>query len=366
MYATLVACDGPERPFDHRVHALYWRDAAGGLPPLPIARLPRIAVGPALLGLLLPGVGRSVARLASLIRRERPAAVVAHGGLTVGSVAPAALLAPRPAYVLKNVTRDSYWLGSGLAAPGRWRLSRFDGVVFYNDDARRDFISTHGWEPPQAAVIPNGRPVSPEAPFELRATVRGELGVPTAALLVAWVGALAPEKDPLAALRALAGLVNAGVEARLVLAGDGPLAAAVDQELRALGLTGRASRLGARADVERLLAAADVALATSRVESVSGVLIEAGLAGRPAVCFDTGDEVVVDGETGFVVPRGDSGALVARLRELALDPARRALMGEAARRRCVLRYDAVRSARLWDEFLLRVVAAPRARRRWSV
>ena len=125
-------------------------------------------------------------------------------------------------------------------------------------------------------------------------------------LTVALVGALSEEKRPELAVAAVA-LID-GVH--LLVAGDGPLRT----EIATRGITdapGRVHVLGALADPSPVYDAADVLVLPSRTEGLPGVLIEAGLRGLPCVATDVGyvSDIVVDGETGVLVPSGDPAAL---------------------------------------------------------
>ena len=89
-------------------------------------------------------------------------------------------------------------------------------------------------------------------------------------------------------------------------------------------------------EVMRAWAGCAIAVVPSVCEEAFGtVAIEAMACGRPVVASDAGGlpDLVVDGETGLVVPRGDARALHDALRALLDDPARRRRMGEAGRRR---------------------------------
>jgi glycosyltransferase involved in cell wall biosynthesis len=87
---------------------------------------------------------------------------------------------------------------------------------------------------------------------------------------------------------------------------------------------------------------------------MSGVAIEAGLAGVPVVAYHMAGlpEVVVDGRTGFLVPPGDVGGLAARLVHLLDDDEVRSSMGQEARRACAqfdIREVAPRYLALYEE-----------------
>ena len=93
--------------------------------------------------------------------------------------------------------------------------------------------------------------------------------------------------------------------------------------------------LGPRKDVPALMHAMDVFAMPSIWEGFGLVLLEAMAAGRPIVAsrVATIPEVVLDGQTGLLVPAGDPLALAEALAQLANQPALAARMGEAGRER---------------------------------
>ncbi len=134
------------------------------------------------------------------------------------------------------------------------------------------------------ATIPNGIPVDEYAPPPgAREDLRATLGIPGAAPVLCMVGRLVPEKNHAAALEALASPRLRALGAHLVLAGDGPLRDALAQRARALGLGDRFHLLGARPDVARVLAAADLFVLTSTYEGHPLSVMEAMAAGKPVV-----------------------------------------------------------------------------------
>lgn len=132
----------------------------------------------------------------------------------------------------------------------------------------------------------------------------------------------------------------AEVPGTLLLAGDGPLRAALQAQARRLGIGERVVLMGAVSDADLCACyhACDVFALPSvaRSEAFGIVQLEAMACGRPVVntLLDSAvPHVSLDGLTGLTVPPADTGALAAALRTLLGDPARRAAMGEAARRR---------------------------------
>jgi glycosyltransferase involved in cell wall biosynthesis len=91
--------------------------------------------------------------------------------------------------------------------------------------------------------------------------------------------------------------------------------------------------LGFRRDVSARLAAAQVFLLTSKWEGFPRSILEAMRAGLPVVATDVGgvQESVVDGVTGFVIPRGDTAHLRECMHKLIIDADLRVRMGEAGR-----------------------------------
>jgi sugar transferase (PEP-CTERM/EpsH1 system associated) len=118
-------------------------------------------------------------------------------------------------------------------------------------------------------------------------------------------------KDPLTLARAFVKLLKRGVEARLVLVGDGALL----EEVRRILDQGNASRhvtfAGSREDVPELLRSFDVFALSSRVEGISNTILEAMATGLPVVATRVGgnEELVEDGVTGTLVPPRDPEAL---------------------------------------------------------
>src|SRR5262249_5591200 len=153
-----------------------------------------------------------------------------------------------------------------------------------------------------------------------RAAARAALHWDGAPVVLA-VGSLTPVKNHAGLVEAFARVTAALPEARLVIAGDGPLRAALQAQADALP-GGRVALLGDRDDVPRLLAAADVFVLSSRSEGLSLSLVEAHGAGRACVATDVGGngEVLVHGETGLLVPPGEPAALADALLALLRDP----------------------------------------------
>jgi glycosyltransferase involved in cell wall biosynthesis len=120
-----------------------------------------------------------------------------------------------------------------------------------------------------------------------------------------------------------------------VLAGEGPERAALEAQAAALALGDRVVFLGQRNDVAELLAACDMVALPSLFEGASLAVLEAMAAGRTVVSSAIGgtNELIADGDTGLLLPPGDSAALASALRRLLSDGELRAVLARRARER---------------------------------
>nr|WP_297861133.1 glycosyltransferase [Meiothermus sp.] len=147
------------------------------------------------------------------------------------------------------------------------------------------------------------------------------------------VARFAVPKDHGLLLQALADLQEQPWEVELI--GDGPMQSLAEEQAARLGIGDRVRFLGARKDVAECLAQAHIFVLASNYEGFPLSILEAMRAGLPVVASNVGGvaEAVIDGETGFLVPRGDVHALRSRLAQLIENPQLRTQMGMAGRAR---------------------------------
>ncbi|MBD3774175.1 MAG: glycosyltransferase [Rhodobacteraceae bacterium] len=147
------------------------------------------------------------------------------------------------------------------------------------------------------------------------------------------IGRLSAQKNQALLLAAFAAHARAGD--RLVIAGEGPARADLEQRIAALGLSGRVTLAGHVDDVAPLLAAADVFVLSSDYEGVPAAVLEALAAGLPLVateCCASMAWLAGEGRFGITVPTGDVAALgKAMVRARKLHPDREAMRRFAAR-----------------------------------
>lgn len=227
-------------------------------------------------------------------------------------------------------------------------LSSWPDLVTANSGAGLKSHLALGYRPRRAEVVANGIDIDEFRPDPaVRQAVRGELGIPQDATLLAHVARVDPMKDHGSFLAAMTELPD--LFALLVGVGTENLAAARN-----------VLRLGRRHDVARLFAAADLAVSSSRFgEGFSNALAEGMACGLPAVATDVGDAKLILGDTGLVVPPENPHALAAAIRALAAEPApARAERRRKARARIVEQFAMAHAIQRYGE-LYASLGAPR-------
>jgi glycosyltransferase involved in cell wall biosynthesis len=166
-------------------------------------------------------------------------------------------------------------------------------------------------------------------------------GIADDELVVTFVGRLVREKNTDLLLRIFAALCARGIACRTMVVGDGPEGAAMRARAPATLFTGT---LHGEA-LARAYASSDIFVFPSESETFGNVTLEAMSAGLPTICAEASGSrcLVIENETGHLVPAGGPDRFVEAIAALAADPGRRAGMGQAARRRA-LQFD-------WDRIL---------------
>jgi len=214
---------------------------------------------------------------------------------------------------------------------------RCAALVAVSEDTKRAY-ERQGY-PRRIEVVYNGVELDGASPGGLRA----ELGIPEDAPLVGEVARLCEVKGQRELIEAVAKLPDL----RAVFVGadlehGGAYERELEQRAERLGVRDRVVFAGRREDVGRVLGELDVLALPSWTEGLPLVVLEAMAQRRAVVATPVGGtpEVVVDGETGLLVPPRDPDALAGALRRLLADAALRTRMGEAGYERVRTRFSA--------------------------
>jgi glycosyltransferase involved in cell wall biosynthesis len=205
-------------------------------------------------------------------------------------------------------------------------------------------------------IIPNGVPapidLSPQAKQQLRCEIAGDAD----RVVIIAVGRFVTAKGYEDLIDAFAILHREDPRPVLVMAGVGKLFETIKGKISALELEDAVHCLGSRNDVPQLLAASDIYVISSHWEGLPLALLEAMMAGLPAVATSVGDiPKVLTPETGIVVPPHEPASLAQALQDLVCAPDQARAMGVAARARAMKEYSleiwAKRLTSLYEEAL---------------
>jgi glycosyltransferase involved in cell wall biosynthesis len=207
-------------------------------------------------------------------------------------------------------------------------------------ERQREPLEGLGYKRDRIVTVPNGVFADEIRPSAERNKTRTSLGLEDDDFAVLCVANLRPEKRVDAFVEAVAHARD-GHRVRGFIAGDGPDRARLERLVAELD---GSELLGSRGDVPDLIAACDAFALLSEAEALPMSILEAMALGRPVITSDVGgaSEAVADGETGLVVPAGDTAAAAAALAALAADTDRAREMGERGRSRQRERFDGER------------------------
>ncbi len=204
-------------------------------------------------------------------------------------------------------------------------------LVAVSNEVRDDLVGFGIARAGRFAVVPYGfaLPVWSEADDESRVRIRAELSLSDETFAIGWAGRFTAIKRPLDLVRTLRVLRDQGVDATLVLVGDGDARPQTEALARELGVSDDCRFVGFQRQIREWYAAVDASLLTSANEGTPVVAIESLAAGRPVVATRAGGTgtVVIDGENGYLRPIGDVAGLASQLAVLARDPALRERLG---------------------------------------
>jgi glycosyltransferase involved in cell wall biosynthesis len=223
-------------------------------------------------------------------------------------------------------------------------LAKHTQRIVTNSSGVQEFYVGRGLPAEKFTIIQNGI-----GPFQSRDSVAREdllreLCLPAGARLIGAIGRLWPQKRMKDLIWAADLLKSARDDSHVLIIGDGPqrwrLERYRDQNL----VADRVHLLGERNDVPRILPHLDCLWLASEYEGQSNAIMEAMVAGIPVVATDIAGnrDLVVPGETGYLVPVGDRAAFARHTHELLNDAALARRLGDAGRARMLAEFSVER------------------------
>lgn len=253
-----------------------------------------------------------------------------------------------------------------LSAASIADLNRNERLVAVSN-ATREFHVAQGINTQRVAVVHNGVDLESFRPRIRTGRLLAELpllpGPP--AKLIATIGQIGLRKGQEILAAAAPAIVEHVSDAHFVLIGERSsqkqesveFEAEIHRSFEQAGLSSHLHFLGYRNDVDRLLNEIDVLVHPAHQEPFGRVLLEASAAGVPIVATNVGgtSEIVVDGVTGFLVPRADPNALAMSVIQMLTNQHAADQMRKAARQRAEQQFSistaAQNLAMVWDEVL---------------
>lgn len=216
-------------------------------------------------------------------------------------------------------------------------MKRYD-LLLAVSQATKDEMVTAGIPGSQINVLYNGIDADAWAPNCVPESLRTEFNIPPEVPVIGYVGRLMPEKDLKTWLRAAGVVAKQFPTARFVLVGEGRDESTL-QELTtlasSLGIADQVIFPGYRRSLQSVYASFNLFVLSSLREGLPNSILEAMALGLPVVTTDVAGakELVVDGDTGFVVPQGDPEPMAQAMLQVLSNQETQRSMGQAGRLR---------------------------------
>jgi glycosyltransferase involved in cell wall biosynthesis len=260
-------------------------------------------------------------------------------------------------WVVEN--REDQGFGWGRSEYALLKLTRraTDAMICVSEGVRQAVLEKEAVDGRRVSVVHNGIDVSVRRDGS-RQAMRDELGLSRNHLVVGMVANFnRPVKGVTYFLDAIPLILASVPDARFLIVGRGKEQRTLVSKAERLGVAGAILFAGYCENVDDYYAAMDVSVLTSLSEGLSITLLESMSFGLPVVATRVGGnpEVVVDGETGYLVPPKDAEAFAAKVIRLLQNPALRRRMGDAGRKRVEERFRIEHAAagylRVYDQVL---------------
>lgn len=259
---------------------------------------------------------------------------------------PAAKLAGVPCVIAAIRDMGAYMTPTQLRVH-KWACGLADRIIV-NADAIKDWLVGQGYNAARISVVRNGLELEQYLPRFSAPQINAEFGIPDGAKIVLMVSRINKKKGVEDLLEAARQILSKRRDVWFVIVGEIVISKSDERSASAenyrkslsdmamrLGIADRVVFTGVRMDVPAFLAQATVSVLPSLSEGLPNTVIESMAAGVPVVATRVGGtpELIIEGETGLLIPPGDSTALARAVETLLEDPRLAERLGKAAQQR---------------------------------
>jgi glycosyltransferase involved in cell wall biosynthesis len=311
--------------------------------------------------LVIPKLGREISplrdwvtliKLYRLFKDQRPHIVHTHTAKagTIGRLAARLARVPIIIHTFHGHVFHSYFgsMKTRLFINIERALTRFtDRIITISPSQYYDIVYTYHIAPPERVItVPLGLDLQPFCTAKQTSPghFRSALGVASDTPLIGFVGRLTNVKNPLLFAEAAQCVVQELPQTRFVFVGDGELRPVLEKQVDTMGLTKQIIFAGWQADMPVVYADLDLVILTSFNEGTPVTIIEALASGTPVIATAVGGvpDVVMDQQTGLLVPSGDVSSLTQAIVRLLGTPEYGQELALAGQRSVLKRFDIAR------------------------
>jgi len=240
---------------------------------------------------------------------------------------------PKAVFSWETISAPEWLLAHRLLAY-RFAMRYCDRVISVSHATAKWLVEKRGVPAKKVVVIPYGVNLNLYSAGE-NPGLRKKLGIQPEARVVGVVARLHPQKGHRYLIEAAQSIVARHPKAKFVIVGDGELRPVLEKMVRERGLADSFMFLGFRKDVKDLMRMFDVFCLPSLYEGLPNVVLEAMATAKPVVAtaVDGTPEVMVNHETGYLVPPAEPQALAEKISSLVEDPGRAREFGKKGEQR---------------------------------
>lgn len=257
----------------------------------------------------------------SIIREFKPDIIQANAADTLKfAVGSKTIHSWQTPIVFRNANKMGDFIDSELKFYlNKWYLSKVSQVISVSKECQKDFEKTFKWPSNNITTVEIGveEKTYGEIPSDLDFIYKK-------GRVLCHIGGFAPEKNHLGLLNIFGKVKAQFPDLQLLLIGKGRLEDEVREEVKNLKLNDSVHFLGYRNDVLEILSSSQIFVLPSLIEGLPAVILEAMYCETPVVAYNVGGirEVVISGETGWLVTKNDREGFVESLLEILTNQSR--------------------------------------------